>query len=42
MIDFLNTLINTDFSAISAQEVADWFGSLLDKLFAYVAKVMEI
>ena len=42
MVDFINGLINGDLAEMSADEKAQWFADLLNKIFAYVAKVMGL
>lgn len=42
MVDFINMLLNGDFAEMSADEKAEWFASLLNRVFAYVEKVMGL
>ena len=40
MVDFINMLINGEFAEKSADAKAQWFADLLNRVFAYIEKVM--
>lgn len=42
MVDFINMLINGEFAEKSADAKAQWFADLLNRVFAYVEKLMGL
>ena len=42
MVDFINMLLNGDFAEMSADAKAEWFARLLNRVFAYVEKLMSL
>lgn len=42
MVEFINSLLNGDFAEMSADAKAQWFADLLNKVFAFVEKYMDL
>ena len=42
MVNFLNGLLNGEFAEMSADAKAQWFADLLNRVFAYVEKIMGL
>ena len=42
MVDFINGLLNGEFAEMSADAKAEWFSRLLNRVFAYVEKLMGL
>ena len=42
MVKILNELLNGDFYEKSADEKAAWFGKILENVFNYLAKLLDL
>ena len=42
MVEFINSLLNGEFTEMSADAKAQWFADLLSRVFAYVEKLMGL